>query len=241
MQQSGAGIYYVDTSSSTTAYTLTVPNYAGNNLGSWFFFQPNLANTGAATLNVNSLGAKSITKFWDQALVSGDLAANVVYVVFYNGTNFVLMNPTRQISMPAPRLTLYDTSDATKTVTFAADKVTTGTTRTLTLPDTSGILLASAQKQWTFSATPAFDTTQGSVQQITLTGTVTSSTINSGVSTGQRVTFYIVENGTGGWTFTWPTNVKGPMTINTAANKSNTQSFFWNGANWIAENAGTNF
>ena len=50
----------------------------------------NIANTGASTINVNSLGAKSITKSGTTALVSGDLVANGIVVLVYDGTRFQL-------------------------------------------------------------------------------------------------------------------------------------------------------
>lgn len=50
----------------------------------------NIANTGASTINVNSLGAKSITKFGTTALVSGDLIANSIVILVYDGTRFQL-------------------------------------------------------------------------------------------------------------------------------------------------------
>ncbi len=55
------------------------------------------------------------------------------------------------------------------------------------------------------------------------------------------MTFYIVQGGSGGYTFAFPSNVKGFTAIATALGKTNTQSFFWNGSNWVAENAGTSF
>lgn len=51
------------------------------------------ANTGAATINLNSLGAKSIVRMDGTALVSGDIAANMVASLRYDGTNFQLSNP----------------------------------------------------------------------------------------------------------------------------------------------------
>jgi hypothetical protein len=46
------------------------------------------ANTGAATLNLNSLGAKAIQKNGSAALVSGDIAAGQAYWLSYDGTDF---------------------------------------------------------------------------------------------------------------------------------------------------------
>lgn len=57
--------------------------------GQFFKFVASAANTGAATLNVNSIGAKAIRKIsggTDVALVAGDLAAGVTYEVVYRAT-----------------------------------------------------------------------------------------------------------------------------------------------------------
>lgn len=48
------------------------------------------ANTGAATLNINSLGAISIVKYASTALASGDIAAGKSHCVLYDGTNFII-------------------------------------------------------------------------------------------------------------------------------------------------------
>jgi hypothetical protein len=57
-------------------------------------FLPNLANTTSTpTLNVNSLGAETITKGSGTVLSVGDLATTVIAEVIWNGTNFVLQNP----------------------------------------------------------------------------------------------------------------------------------------------------
>ena len=50
-----------------------------------------VANTGASTLNVNGLGAKSIKKSNGNNVASGNLKANSVYTFVYDGTaNFIL-------------------------------------------------------------------------------------------------------------------------------------------------------
>jgi hypothetical protein len=81
----------------------------------------------------------------------------------------------------------------------------------------------------TFSATPTFDLSLGAIQQITLTGDVTSSSLN-GIATGQLVVFDIIQDGTGAHTFTWPTNVYGGGVPGTAANKHNCQMFYSDGS-----------
>lgn len=51
------------------------------------------ANTGAATLNVDTLGAKTITDIDGNAVVAGEIAAGSVHLFRYDGTNFQLINP----------------------------------------------------------------------------------------------------------------------------------------------------
>lgn len=77
-------------------YTLTpatpLPSYGPRMI---IVFSPAVANTGAVTINVSSLGAKSVKSVSGAALVSGDLVVNVIYVAVYNGTDFQLTAPTK--------------------------------------------------------------------------------------------------------------------------------------------------
>lgn len=50
------------------------------------------ANTGASTINLNSLGAKAIKKNVSAALVLGDILAGGIYELVYDGTNFQIGN-----------------------------------------------------------------------------------------------------------------------------------------------------
>lgn len=52
----------------------------------------NATNTGASTINVDSLGAKAIKKHNDQALAAGDLEAGGKYLLVYDVTNFQLLS-----------------------------------------------------------------------------------------------------------------------------------------------------
>ena len=56
--------------------------------GQMFAFVAANTNTGAVTINISSLGAKAITKNGTTALVAGDLTANYLFVVVYDGTQF---------------------------------------------------------------------------------------------------------------------------------------------------------
>jgi hypothetical protein len=83
-----------------------------------------------------------------------------------------------------------------------------------------------------YTATPVFPCNLGN-QQITLTGNVTSSTL-TGIPAGQQTTFLIIQDATGGHTFTWPTNVKGGVVVDPTANATTSQTFISNGTNLYA-------
>lgn len=88
----------------------------------------------------------------------------------------------------------------------------------------------------TFSATPALVATSG-LQTITLTANA-APTI-TGIAAGQRVTFQICQNATGGYTWTWPSSVHGGMTIGTAASTCSQQDFVSvNGTTLVAAKIG---
>ncbi len=76
--------------SDTYAITLT-PAPTAYTTGDVYFFKADVANTGACTLNVNSLGAKTIKRLNGDALIDGDILANAIVQVVYNGTDMLLM------------------------------------------------------------------------------------------------------------------------------------------------------
>jgi hypothetical protein len=88
-----------------------------------------------------------------------------------------------------------------------------------------------------FGSAPVFDLAAGSLQSITLTGNVTSSSINN-PSPGYFLTFKICQDATGSRTFVWPANVKGNMTVGTTASKCSVQSFVYDGTQWYATGPG---
>lgn len=80
------------TASGTDTYTcsmaLTLTSYSN---GRFFLIKFTNANTGAATLNVNSLGAVAIKKNGTTALAAGDIGAGTVRLLTYDGTNFQIV------------------------------------------------------------------------------------------------------------------------------------------------------
>lgn len=76
-----------DTITGTVSPTLTA--YA---TGQVFSFVVAATNTGAVTLNINSLGAQAVTRTGSVALVAGDMVTGQVAIVEYDGTRFQLIN-----------------------------------------------------------------------------------------------------------------------------------------------------
>ena len=60
--------------------------------GQEFSFVSAGANTGAVTLNINSIGAKDVTKRGTTALDAGDIPSGAVVVVQYDGTRFQVVS-----------------------------------------------------------------------------------------------------------------------------------------------------
>jgi hypothetical protein len=80
------------TVSGTDTITATVsPSLTAYAAGQMFAFVAANTNTGAVTINISSLGAKSITKNGTTALVASDLTANYLFVIVYDGTQFQLV------------------------------------------------------------------------------------------------------------------------------------------------------
>ncbi|MFA6916993.1 MAG: hypothetical protein WC222_11390 [Parachlamydiales bacterium] len=85
--------YAVDTEASDTYVITLTPAITAYVAGMYICFKANTVNTGAATINVNGLGAKTIVKQVSTALVDGDILAGMLCMIVYDGTNFVLINP----------------------------------------------------------------------------------------------------------------------------------------------------
>ena len=84
---------YLTSVSGTNAITASAPivmtAYAA---GQTFRFIAAAANTGATTININSIGLKSITRDGTTALVAGDIVSGGAYQLIYDGTQFQLTN-----------------------------------------------------------------------------------------------------------------------------------------------------
>ena len=96
VRQPGYGV----TSGSANTYTLTLsPAPAAYTDGMGIVVKINVANTGAATINVNGLGAKPMVDGKGSALATGKLKINAIYSLKYNSTsgNFILQGEGGEI------------------------------------------------------------------------------------------------------------------------------------------------
>jgi len=101
------GSQFAADAEASDSYVITLdPAPAAYFTGMMVVFTANTANTGAATLNVNSLGAKAIKKQKDVALGDGDIKAGQVVVVVYDGTNFQLVNPPSALTISGYDITV---------------------------------------------------------------------------------------------------------------------------------------
>jgi hypothetical protein len=91
--QDGSSIFAADAGSNDT-YAITLsPAPTTYATGMVVNFTANTANTGACTLNCNSLGAKALKKNKGNDLETGDILAGQCVSVMYDGTNFVVISP----------------------------------------------------------------------------------------------------------------------------------------------------
>lgn len=91
--QDGGLTYAVDTGAADAYVMSLAPAITAYVTGAEYAFKVVNASTGAATLNINGVGAKTIKKYHDQDIEAGDLEAGGVYVVRYDGTNMQLVSP----------------------------------------------------------------------------------------------------------------------------------------------------
>ena len=105
------------------------PTIAAYTSGAMYYFTPAATNTGAVTINIDSLGAKSVTKEGSTALAAGDLVSGKVALIVYDGTRFQLVNVTA--------------SSSTGNITFSTNTISTSNTNgnIIMSPNGSGQIL----------------------------------------------------------------------------------------------------
>lgn len=149
----------------TNALTgLAVPPLEGYTAGAQYSFVAQNTNTAAVTLDIDSLGVKSVTKFGSTALSAGDIVAGAMTLVEYDGTRFQLLNPNNSIFDSV-------TVDYIKETTTVSATAPTGTINYDVATQSVLYYTTNASGNWTLN----------------LRGN-SSTTLNSLMSTGQTIT-----------------------------------------------------
>jgi hypothetical protein len=97
-------------------------------------------------------------------------------------------------------------------------------------PSSFGGAVISGLNPVAFSSTPTFDASRGNTQKITLTGNVSSSSL-ANAATGEQINWIICQDGTGGRTFVWPSNVPQGPPVNLNISACTYYSTVFDGAN----------
>lgn len=106
--------YLVDSSGSANAITVAFsPAYTSYVSGMGVLVKAANTNTGAATIAVNGLSPVSITGLSGEALQGGEIIANGIYHLIYNGTSFLLTNKTGYTKTPSLIISPYTGYNAT--------------------------------------------------------------------------------------------------------------------------------
>lgn len=87
----GAHVYVASVAGTNTITGNIATNPTSYTVGQAYRFVAAGANTGAVTLNFNSIGSKPLLKVGNAALTGGELQGTSVYEVVYDGVNFQLV------------------------------------------------------------------------------------------------------------------------------------------------------
>jgi hypothetical protein len=174
--QDGTGVYVSAVGGTADTITLSPsPGIAVYTPGQHFLFVALGTNTSTVTVAVSGLAAKAILKNALAPLVAGDITANAVLEIFYDGTRF-LLTTTNSATLTSPTIntptintptintaalvsptlsgtpvfpdnvfTVGGSSDASKKLAFEVDGLTTAVTRTLTVQDEDGTLALTSE------------------------------------------------------------------------------------------------
>jgi hypothetical protein len=88
--QNSTGSFLTVSGTNTITATVT-PSLTAYAVGQTFKFIAAATNTGAVTINISALGAKSIVKNGSTPLGAGDIIVGNLYQIVYDGTNFQLV------------------------------------------------------------------------------------------------------------------------------------------------------
>lgn len=151
----------------TNALTASAtPSAVGYAAGAQYSFIAQNTNTGAATIDIDTLGVKSITKFGTTALVANDITAGALMLIEYDGTRFQLLNPANSV---------FDniTVDYIRETTTVSATVATGTINFDVATQSILYYTANASANWTLNVRGSASLSLNSLMSVGQTVTVT--------------------------------------------------------------------
>jgi hypothetical protein len=195
------------TVSGTDTLTGTVsPTVTAYAVGQIFAFVAAATNTGAVTINISSVGAKSITRLGATALIAGDLIINSLAFIVYDGTQFQLLNPNTFTN-----------------ITFTGNATFAAYTETITASGTVG-------------ASATLSIALGTVLTATLTSATACTFTMPTATAGKSFVLLLKQPSSGSATTATFTGVKwnsgGAPTITATVGKLDIFAFVADGTNW---------
>jgi hypothetical protein len=151
----------------TNALTgLATPTLGGYATGAQYSFIAQNNNTAAVTLDIDTLGVKSITKFGSLPLVANDIVAGAIMYIEYDGTRFQLLNPANSV---------FDniTVDYIRETTTVSAIAATGTVNYDVATQSILYYTTAASANWTLNVRGSASATLNSLMDIGQTVTIT--------------------------------------------------------------------
>lgn len=201
------------TTGAADAYVLTTGlSLAAYVDGQSFLLRANFTNTGAATINVDALGPKALTKRGATALAANDVVSGRIYRIGYDGTQFQVLAGLEPTDITFAQISAAARATAAEFWANTASKLLTA----------NGIWSAADPVTITFSATQTLNFATFVNGKITLTAnTVLQTPTNR--KKGQSGCIELIQDATGSRTmdsanvaFVWAGGVDG--VLSTAAN-----------------------
>jgi hypothetical protein len=178
----------------TYAVTLNA-GYAAYFDGLFFAASIPATNTGGSTINVNSLGAKSIVDCGGNALAGGELVSDGTYSFYYDGTNMVAVNvkSVYENSLSVNRATveryiLFTDNGADPIGFYGASAATSYNVGLYDYKNSSGIFDYTEATQTLNVGAPTFTFNGVGVTTVSGTQTLTNKTLTAPVLTTPTVT-----------------------------------------------------
>jgi hypothetical protein len=141
-------------SGTDTITAVGAPVVAAYAAGQMFYFVATGDNTGAVTLNIDSLGAKAVTRDGSVALAAGDIKSGEVVVVVYDGTRFQVVSQLNSAGNATfANVSITSALNVGGVATFTANPVLSGGTA-------NGVLYLNGSKVATSGTALTFDGTK---------------------------------------------------------------------------------